>query len=231
MLQEIERYNVLLKIIKNSLEDLKKAILGLVVMSGDLEEAFNCIYETRVPPLWENAYSSLKPLAAWTRDMVARVEQLAGWAESAHPPHIFWMSGFTFPTGFLTAVLQFSARQNAVPVDSLSWEFSVFTVDDNNITSAPQDGVYIKGLYLEGAGWDKKAACLVEANPMQLTTPIPTIHFKPTEARKKQAKGFFACPTYYYPIRSTSFVVSVDLKAGTFRLLKNIPKKIHWTVF
>lgn len=27
---------------------------------------------------------------------------------------IFWLSGFTFPTGFLTAVLQSSARQNNV---------------------------------------------------------------------------------------------------------------------
>lgn len=52
----------------------------------------------------------------------------------------------------------------------------------------------------------------------------PTIHFKPTEARKKQAKGFYACPTYYYPIRSTSFVVSVDLKSG--KLLKMIKNDI-----
>ena len=56
----------------------------------------------------------MKPLAAWTRDLVLRVEQLAKWAQTAHPPTIFWMSGFTFPTGFLTAVLQTSARQNSV---------------------------------------------------------------------------------------------------------------------
>lgn len=60
------------------------------------------------------AYPSLKPLGAWTRDLVLRVEQFAKWAETAHPPTIFWMSGFTFPTGFLTAVLQTSARANAV---------------------------------------------------------------------------------------------------------------------
>lgn len=52
-----------------------------------------------------------------------------------------------------------------------------------------QDGVYIKGLYLQGAGWDKKNSVLVEANPMQLVCPMPSIHFKPTEARKKSSKG------------------------------------------
>jgi len=38
------------------------------------------------------------------------VDQLEKWSSTAHAPHIFWMSGFTFPTGFLTAVLQTSAR-------------------------------------------------------------------------------------------------------------------------
>ena len=214
LLQEIQRYNSLLGIIKSSLIDLNKAIQGLVVMSSELEEAFTCIYETRVPPMWEFAYSSKKPLAAWTRDLVQRIEQFTKWAESAKQPHIFWLSGFTFPTGFLTAVLQYSARQSAIPVDSLSWEFSVFSVDESNIVNPPADGVYVKGLFLEGAGWDMKGAQLIEAAPMQLTTPVPVIHFKPTEAKKKSAKGMFACPTFYYPVRSTSFVVAVDLKSG-----------------
>lgn len=49
---QIERFNKLLRIIKKSLIDLEKGIKGLVVMSSDLEETFNCIYDARVPPLW-----------------------------------------------------------------------------------------------------------------------------------------------------------------------------------
>ena len=86
------------------------------------------------------AYPSNKPLGNWTRDLVLRVEQFAKWATTAHQPVIFWMSGFTFPTGFLTAVLQTCARQNNVSVDSLSWEFVVSTVDDSNITQQPKVG-------------------------------------------------------------------------------------------
>lgn len=55
-----------------------------------------------------------------------------------------------------------------------------------------QDGVWIKGLFLEGAGWDKKASCLVEANPMQLVCPMPTIHFKPVETKRRSNKGKLA---------------------------------------
>ena len=95
------------------------------------------------------AYPSNKPLGNWTRDLVLRVEQFAKWATTAHQPVIFWMSGFTFPTGFLTAVLQTCARQNNISVDSLSWEFVVSTVDDSNITQQPKVNLVSLG---EGAG-------------------------------------------------------------------------------
>ena len=83
-------------------------------MSSDLEEVFNCIHNAQVPPLWGKAYPSQKALGAWTRDLVMRVEQFSLWATTTHPPVLFWLSGFTFPTGFLTAVLQTAARKNNV---------------------------------------------------------------------------------------------------------------------
>ncbi|XP_032136290.1 dynein heavy chain 2, axonemal isoform X3 [Sapajus apella] len=189
LLQEIQRYNKLMQTILFSLTDLEKGIQGLIVMSTSLEEIFNCIFDAHVPPLWGKAYPSQKPLAAWTRDLAMRVEQFELWASRARPPVIFWLSGFTFPTGFLTAVLQSSARQNNISVDSLSWEFIVSTVDDSNLVYPPKDGVWVRGLYLEGAGWDRKNSCLVEAEPMQLVCLMPTIHFRPAESRKKSAKG------------------------------------------
>uniref|UniRef100_A0A3B4XCN1 Dynein axonemal heavy chain 2 n=1 Tax=Seriola lalandi dorsalis TaxID=1841481 RepID=A0A3B4XCN1_SERLL len=175
--------------LSSSLVELEKGIKGLVVMSSSLEETFHCIYDGRVPPLWEKAYPSLKPLAAWTRDLCQRVNQFAHWAEMVQPPNLFWLSGFTFPNGFLTAVLQSYARQHNISVDTLSWEFIVSTVDDSNLLYPPKDGVFIRGLYLEGAGWDKRNSCLLEAEPMQMVCPIPTIHFKPVENRKKMGKS------------------------------------------
>ncbi|XP_030578556.1 dynein heavy chain 2, axonemal [Archocentrus centrarchus] len=219
LLQEIQRYNSLLNTIILSLVELQKGIKGFVVMSPSLEQTFNCIHDARVPPLWEKAYPSLKPLAAWTRDLCQRVDQFARWAQTTQPPNLFWLSGFTFPNGFLTAVLQSSARQRNISVDTLSWEFIVSTVDDSNLLEPTKDGVFVRGLYLEGAGWDKKNSCLVEAEPMQMVCPIPTIHFKPVENRKKMAKSVYLCPCYYYPVRAggagrASFVICVDLKSG-----------------
>ncbi|GCC41794.1 hypothetical protein chiPu_0025737 [Chiloscyllium punctatum] len=74
-------------------------------------------------------------------------------------------------------------------------------------------------MFLQGAGWDKRNACLVEAEPMQLVCAMPSIHFKPVENKKKSGKGIYSCPCYYYSQRSgssrhTSFVVGIELKTG-----------------
>ena len=53
LLQEIERYNALLNMIRKQLIDLERGIQGLVVMSTELEEIFSCIYNGQVPPPWE----------------------------------------------------------------------------------------------------------------------------------------------------------------------------------
>lgn len=52
LLQEIQRYNKLLNLIRSSLRELHKGIKGLVVMSSELEDIFNSIFEGRVPARW-----------------------------------------------------------------------------------------------------------------------------------------------------------------------------------
>lgn len=76
-----------------------------------------------------------------------------------------------------------------MPIDSLSWEFTVQTLEEYQIQMAPESGVYVRGLFLEGAGWDRKPACLIEPQPMQLVCPMPLIHFKPVEQQKKKTRG------------------------------------------
>ncbi|XP_049825072.1 dynein axonemal heavy chain 2-like [Aethina tumida] len=63
LLQEIQRYNKLLIKIKTSLEELGKAIEGFVVMSSELEDIFNCIYEARVPGEWLKGTKPSNPFA------------------------------------------------------------------------------------------------------------------------------------------------------------------------
>ncbi len=79
-----------------------------------------------LPGIWKKvSYSSLKPLGSWFKDMLARIDFIRNWLlEQA--PMSYWMSGFYFPQGFLTAVLQGHSRQYRIPIDTLAFKFKVF---------------------------------------------------------------------------------------------------------
>lgn len=48
-LQEVDRFNKLIKVMKKSLSDLQKAIKGTVVMSIQLEKMFYAFLDKKVP--------------------------------------------------------------------------------------------------------------------------------------------------------------------------------------
>ncbi len=105
--QELVRFNQLMKVISTSLKMLQKAIKGFVVMSNSLELIYNCFLLQRVPEEWEKAgYPCLKPLASWTEDFFARLDFMRRWLFDG-PPKSYWISGFFFPQGFMTAVNRF----------------------------------------------------------------------------------------------------------------------------
>ena len=100
------------------------------------------------------------------------------------------------------------------------WDFPVSNVEEKDITQRPKEGAYVKGLFLEGAGWSYENACLCEPDPMELVYQMPIIHFKPVEAKKSKAKGMYACPLYLYPLRTgsrerPSWMLNIDLKSGS----------------
>ena len=219
LVQEIDRYNMLLTKVRAELHLLRKGIKGLVVMSADLDTIFGSLLDGQTPVAWKNQYPSLKPLGPWMRDLIDRVDQLNVWGNGMYPT-VYWMGGFTYPTGFLTAVLQTAARKQNIGIDALAWEFAIVPRAEKDLQGPPKDGVYVKGIVLEGAGWDVDNGCLREPNPMELNVLMPIIHFKPAEVRKKAPKGIYQCPCYLYPIRTgsrerPSYTITVDLKQGS----------------
>jgi Dynein heavy chain C-terminal domain len=145
-------------------------------------------------PAWTAvAYPSLKPLGPWFKDLVARLEFLTRWVDRGIPPS-YWISGFYFPQGFLTACLQNYARKYAYPIDTVAFSF-VFR-DEDQMDTKPEDGVYIYGLFLEGARWDKAAKSLVDPRPKELFSPVPVIHMLPQQNRPTPQSGIYRCPVY-----------------------------------
>ncbi|XP_060697694.1 dynein axonemal heavy chain 6 [Hemiscyllium ocellatum] len=237
--QEVDRFNGLLVVLKDSLITLNKAIAGFVVMSEEVEKTYTSFLNNQVPSLWADAaYPSLKPLGAWVKDFVLRTEFIETWIKRGQPKS-FWISGFFFPQGFLTGTLQNHARKYNLPIDELTFRYNVIPVYRNAMEVAeamktlkfgevlpmdemlpsPKDGVLVHGMFMDACRWDDKEMVLEDAFPQVMHAVLPVVHFEPAQ-NYEPISSLYHAPLYKTAARagtlsttghSTNFVVTVLL--------------------
>jgi len=220
LVQEAIRFNRLTDTAIKSLKNLRKALKGEMVMTGELEKMADALYTNLVPAMWASvSYPSLMPLASWMSDYLARIEFLQNWIDTG-TPKAFWISGFFFPQAFMTGTLQNYARKYTKPIDAISFGFQVMDITVDSIASKPEDGCYIYGLFLQGCRWDASRKSLVDSRPKELFTTFPVMWLKPEVERKAPITGMYECPIYKTLIRagtlsttghSTNFVLFVEI--------------------
>ncbi|KAL3678222.1 hypothetical protein R1sor_021178 [Riccia sorocarpa] len=223
LVQEMVRFNRLISVIRSSLITLRKALKGQVVMSPDMEALAHSIYIDKMPAMWAAvSYPTTKPLKSYHKALLQRLAMLRAWLENG-PPVKFWLGGFFFTQAFLTGVLQNFARKYTIPIDTLCFEFRCLP-KDKAYDTRPEDGVYVEGMFIEGARWDDENMVLTESRPKELYSPAPMIWLMPVEQSKKNDKKCYHCPLYRTTERrgvlattghSSNFVLMVDLPTGS----------------
>ncbi|XP_059179969.1 dynein axonemal heavy chain 6 [Centropristis striata] len=240
--QETDRFNNLLRVLKMSLVTLQKAIAGLVVMSEEMDRIYTSFLINQVPTHWANsAYPSLKPLASWVRDLTLRTSFIQTWITCGQPKS-FWISGFFFPQGFLTGVLQNHARHYNLPIDELNFRFNMVPVYRDQIAVCealrslpdnatlhvddelpePEDGVLVHGMFMDSSRWDDDNMVIEDALPRVMNAMLPVVHFEPQQNYVPEP-GLYHAPLYKTSARagtlsttghSTNFVVTVMIPSN-----------------
>ena len=218
--QELIRFNGLIEVMMATLKELQKAIKGEVVMSSELELMYNCFVYQKVPTTWEDAgYPCLKPLASWTEDFLRRIVFMGQWLIDG-PRISYWLPGFFFPQGFMTAVKQTYSRDNKIAVDTLKIGCVMTSHDTKDIVKAPPFGAYVVGLFMEGGRFDRTCMLMAESLPRVLFDSLPGIWLKPVIGETYNPENIYNCPVYKTSLRagtlsttghSTNFVVALPI--------------------
>lgn len=237
--QEIDRLSVTIRVVRRTCSDLKLAVAGTIILTPDLQDALDSLYDARVPPSWVAVGWPSPNIALWIGEVVRRFEQLNNWATSGRPP-VYWLPGFFNPQGFLTSVRQEITRSHAnepTPwaLDKTETRTEVRSSEYRpNQDAKPEDlrcekgEVVVYGLFLEGAMWDKNNKRLKDPFPGDLFRELPMLLIsawnkdapppvvapvKPGQAKEKKGKQeYYRCPVYKYTTRSDiNWIFDVNL--------------------
>ncbi|XP_033755107.1 LOW QUALITY PROTEIN: dynein heavy chain 5, axonemal-like [Pecten maximus] len=213
--QEIDRMQKVIATVRFTLNDLKLAIDGTIIMSENLRDALDSMYDARIPKLWQKISWDSSTLGFWFTELIDRNTQFHTWCFEGRP-NTFWMTGFFNAQGFLTAMRQEVTRAHkGWALDSVILHNDVTRYSRDDITTPPSEGVYVYGLFLEGAGWERRGCRLIEPKPKILFETMPVIHIYAINSTGGQDSRMYSCPIYKKPRRTDlTYIAAVNLKTN-----------------
>ena len=103
-------------------------------------------------------------------------------------------------------------------LDTVLLQNDVLKIHKDDVSQPPSEGVYVYGLYLEGAGWDRRGTKLNESSPKVLFTPMPVVHIYAAnnpQVKDKDTNKLYSCPIYKKPSRTDlTFIAAVNLRTN-----------------
>ncbi|XP_067910590.1 dynein axonemal heavy chain 10 isoform X2 [Heterodontus francisci] len=227
LLQELERFNLLIDRMSRSLVELQRALVGEVGMSNELDEVARALFNGHIPVIWRRlAPDTLKSLGNWMIHFKRRFDQYVLWVDESEP-NVMWLSGLHIPESYLTALVQATCRKNSWPLDRSTLYTQVTkyqTADD--VIERPGQGCFISGLYMEGAAWDIDESCLIRSKPKELVIELPVLKVIPIEAHRLKLQNTLQTPVYTTSMRRNAMGVGLVFEADLFTT-KHIS---HWVL-
>jgi dynein heavy chain len=224
--QEIQRLQAVLSKVSFMLQQLQLAINGEVVMTEELQDTLDAIFDAKVPQYWlftvaGDEFSWILPtLGLWFSSLLLRDDQDRSWLTTGRPT-TYWLTGFFNPQGMLTAMKQEVCRKhqkdaNKWALDDITYHTEVTHYEKiDHVKSSPSEGAYVHGLFLEGGAWSKENTAMAESEPKTLFVPLPVLLvsalLKSDENKSRKdlygSQGPYDCPCYKYRVRTDRFFI------------------------
>ncbi|XP_066907574.1 dynein axonemal heavy chain 10 isoform X1 [Halyomorpha halys] len=219
LLHELQRMNILIDKIFQSSTTLTHVITGQVSMNEEMESMFTYIYNNELPITWRLlAPETCKNLPNWISHLVQRVDEYKKWILLCPVLPVMWLSGLHKPQSLFVALIQEASLkietslENIVMCSNITSEY-----DPEKIQDLAEMGCYIKGLFIEGAGWNSKNNSLGSLKPNMLYEPLPVLMMLPIEKLHSKYENTLKIPVYATNLRNSSgngLVFEVELKSS-----------------
>lgn len=217
-LQESDRMNVLLSQLRGSMAELELGIAGALNITDKMETLAEDLQANRVNALWaEKAYPSLKGLASWFADLMLRNEQLVEWTRALSLLKSIWLSGLFNAMSFLTSNMQVAARTNQLPLDFMTNRCEFTNIRDlAELPGVPDFGVYVHGLFMEGAAWEDgkgdDEGYIAESKMKDLHPVMPVCFVSAVHLDVMSWENMFLCPVFSTSLRGATFIFQANVR-------------------
>ncbi|KAI8431134.1 hypothetical protein MSG28_001183, partial [Choristoneura fumiferana] len=186
--QEIDRIQRVIKSVQSTLCNLKLAIDGTIVMSQALRESLDAMYDARIPQNWLKVSWESATLGFWYTELLEREHQYREVTRS----HKGWA------------------------LDSVVLQNLITKLNREDVHEGPAEGVYVHGLFLEGASLDRKSGKLIESKPKVLYEQMPIIYIFAINTTAGKDPRLYECPIYRKPQRTDAkYVGSIDFETDS----------------
>jgi dynein heavy chain len=217
-LQESDRMNLLLSNLRSSMTALELGISGALNVTDGMEELAVDLKINKVNGGWAAlAFPSLKLLAPWFADLLARVQQLVEWTTILALLKSLWLSGLFNAMSFMTAVMQTTARSQQLPLDYMTNRCKFTNTRDlAEIPGQPVEGVYIHGLYMEGAGWEEgkgeDEGYITDSKMKDLHPYMPICNVYSCHIDLMDWNAMYHCPVFATSLRGATFIFQANVR-------------------
>ncbi|XP_071959570.1 uncharacterized protein [Antedon mediterranea] len=216
LLQECHWMNSLVCHIRQTLHELYQHVLGgQHAIPEELKSTAAALQQEHVPLSWlhPNRQPTDHTLITWLQDLLKRHGQLKSWVKEGKVPtrsrniefphgHLMsvWMGGLVNPMAVITALCHEKAVLHGGLLTDVCLNCKVSTsFDADTFDISHEGGMYLQGLYIEGASWDIENKCL--DNAKTALSPMPSVYIHPMlkgeqTDNEEEGYGIYDCPVF-----------------------------------